>query len=1127
MSAKRLFLLLTLLSAFASPAVLAQKQFGFDNRKPSGQPYLSPEESLQRMQVAPGYEIKLFAAEPDVINPIAFTIDEKGRLWVVECYEYPKRTPKGQKPRDRIKILEDTDGDGKCDKVSVWAEGKDFPVSFDLASGIEVGHGGVFLGAPPYLFLLRDSNGAGKCDQQDILLKGFGSQDTHETLNTFQWGPDSRLYGLHGVFTQSDIDGVKLNAAVWRYDVGQKRFEVFAEGTSNPWGMDFDSRGQCFLACCVIPHLFHMVPGGIYKRQAGTSFNPYAYGLLNEICDHEHHKESGWAHAGLLYLDGDHVPAEYRGSLIMGSIHGCSIKRDVLRRNGSTFLAGHEKDFLVSGDKNFRPINLRWGPDGSIYVIDWHDQNPCHQAAPDSWDMTHGRIYKIQRKGTKPAPPTDLAKKSSKELVELLKVSNPYWHRTALRLLAERRDKAVAPQLRALATAAGDEAVELRGMWGLVAVGAFDEDFAGKMLQDKSPWKRSWAVRLLGEADTVSAKMLTRLTELAARDEAPEVRLQLASTAARLKQDTLPLLHNLMKHREDAKDPCIPLMIWLAYEPRVNQQGANAPRPPSLDWLKENAAGNPLITDEIVPRTMRRLVATGKAEDLAACVAFLDAVTDSAVRRRALEGLALALANRQVDPPAEWKRVRARLLEDTDREVQRLTAKLSINFRDSEAIRQALAVAQDRRRPTAERIEAVRNLGLAHPPEALKPLRQLLTAEKDTELRCEACRALAGYDGAEVPKAVLAGWKEYPPPVRGEAVNLLAGRKEWAAALLAAVGTKQVPRTDLTDNTILRIRAFKDRKLNEQIEAVWGRFHDTPAELSALIDKMRGEMFTGRASFERGRKVFENQCAKCHRFEGKGHDVGPNLDGAARDIEYLLVNVLDPNRVVGQPYYTRVIALKNGRVETGLVHAEDETTVTLKGENNVLKVIARKDIEAMEVQSKSLMPEGLANNLSVQDFRDLIRFVMANPFLTDVAVAPGPVAVRDVDAIRPNGAGAPGVKWTFPEVGPMGRIPLPAGRADGDAVAFVSADVTAPAALRTRLLVGSGGAVRAWLNGKEVYNGKPGNGAAAPDQAGVEVALREGANHLVFQVAYRGDKEALFARLLDPDRKLRYPEAEK
>src|SRR5262245_4238960 len=355
--------ILTLCVCSVVSPLCAQREFGFDNSKPSGQPYLTPEESVKRFQVPPGWEVKVFAAEPDIINPIAFTIDERGRLWVVECFEYPKRTPPGKRSRDRIKILEDADGDGKADKVTVWAEGKDFPAGdhnngFDMASGIEVGYGGVFLGAPPYLFFLKDTNGTGKCDSREVLLKGFGSQDTHETLNTFQWGPDGKLYGLHGIFTQSKVNGVQMNAAVWRYDLPQKRFDIFAEGTSNPWGMDFDCHGQCFLACCVIPHLFHMVPGGTYKRQAGSSFNPYAYGLLNEICDHTHHKESGWAHAGLLVLEGEHVPKAYQGSVLMGSIHGCCIKRDVLRPHGSSFLASCEPDFLTSADKNFRPINL-------------------------------------------------------------------------------------------------------------------------------------------------------------------------------------------------------------------------------------------------------------------------------------------------------------------------------------------------------------------------------------------------------------------------------------------------------------------------------------------------------------------------------------------------------------------------------------------------------------------------------------------------------------------------------------------------------------------------------------------------------------------------------------------------
>jgi putative membrane-bound dehydrogenase-like protein len=671
--------LLTVVVLFTQPAP-AQINFGFDNRKPSGQEYLTPAESLKRLQVPPGWEVKLVAAEPDVINPIAFTIDERGRIWVVECFEYPKRTPKGSKPRDRIKIIEE-DPNGGRPKVTVFAEGKDLPIGWDLASGIEVGHGGVFLGAPPYLFFLQDTDGDGKCDKQEILLKGFGSHDTHETLNTFQWGPDSKLYGLHGVFTHSDVEGVKLNAAVWRYQptplallapplapkgrgAGERgKFDIFAEGTSNPWGMDFDSRGNCFLACCVIPHLFHMVPGGTYKRQAGGSFNPYAYGLLNEICDHEHHKQSGWAHAGLLFLDGAHVPENYRGSLIMGSIHGTCIKRDVLRPNGSTFTASCAPDFLTSGDKNFRPINLRWGPDGSIYVIDWHDQNPCHQAAPDAWDYERGRIYKIQRQGAKPLDPGDLAKLPSDRLVELLAKDNPWWYRTALRLLHERRDPEVVPQLKNEFLKSANELFVLRGLWALYAVGGFNETIAAETLGHKSPDVRAWTIRLLGESGNVSDAILKRFTDMAAHDRAPQVRLQLASTSQRLKkQDTLALLHNLMKHAQDAKDPCLPLMIWLAYEPRV------VPAPPqkekghaSLDWLKRNAPGNPLVTNDIVPRTMRRLASTGKGEDLDACVAFLADVNDGAVRRQALEGLVQAFKNRQVDAPAAWKRVFAEL----------------------------------------------------------------------------------------------------------------------------------------------------------------------------------------------------------------------------------------------------------------------------------------------------------------------------------------------------------------------------------------------------------------------------------------------------------------------------------
>ncbi len=1117
---KRIAVGVTVLLVFQSIG-LAQKEHGFDNTKTSGQPYLDPQESLKRMKVPPGFEVTLFAAEPDIINPIAFSIDERGRLWVVECYEYPKKTPKGQKPRDRIKILEDTTGSGKADKVTVWAAGKDLPIGWDLATGLEVGYGGLFLGAAPYLFFLQDTTGQGKCDKQEILLSGFGSQDTHETLNTLQWGPDGLLYGLHGIFTQSKVGEVRMNAAVWRYNFPAKKFDIFAEGTSNPWGLDFDAHGQAFLTACVIPHAFHMIPGGTYIRQDGRpdSYNhPYSYGLLREICDHTHHAESGWAHAGALVLQGDQIPPEFQGSLLMGSIHGTVIMRDVLERRGSTFVAKHAPVFLQCGDKNFRPINLRWGHDGSIYVIDWHDQNPCHQADPNSWDMTHGRIYKIRPTSSNAAPPGDLSKKSSRELVEILKNNSPWWHRTSLRLLKERKDRTTAPLLEELALHGSEETYRLRGLWGLYGVGAFTEEFAGALLADPSPWVRSWVVRLLGEAGQVSEATFSRLAGLAAKEKTPEVRLQLAATAQRLThQDVLPLLQNLMLHGEDAADPCIPLMIWLALEPRVATSSDF-----SLNWLKAHASGNLLVKNEIIPRTMRRLAAAAQTQKLARCLTFLQETRDSKVRRRALEGLVAGLEGRQADAPDNWKQTFADLSHDPDSDVQRLGRRLAVNFRDLDAIRRSLEMVQESSRKSTERIEAIHDLALAHPSEALKVLEELVAHDNDPEVRSEACRALAAYENADIPSIMIKNWKNFPPALRSEAINLLAGRKNWARALLAAVGEKSVLRTDLTDNTILRLRAFRDEALNQQIETMWGKVRDTPADLSALIDQMRASLQESKGSFNRGRAVFETQCAKCHKFEGKGHDVGPNLDGAARDIEYLLVNVLDPNRVIGQPYFIHTVERKDGRVDTGLLAAEDDSSVSLKNENDAIKVILKKDIEQMSVQAKSLMPEGLSKNMSVQDFRDLVRYLMANPFVTEVIVA-GPFPEKNKPVIDLNHPlGTKNIAWSKPAVGPPGRIALPASSEAGNMIAFVAAEASAPASIRTRLQLGAAHTVQVWLNGKEVYQGKPGTSRALPDQVGFDVDLNQGVNRLLFQITYQGNKEALYARLLDPLRKLQY-----
>ena len=386
---------------------------------PAVTPALSPAEAQKKFVVPEGFEVRLFAAEPDVVNPVAMTWDERGRLWVVELYEYPLGAPEGQKGRDCIKILEDTDNDGRADKVTVFADG------LNLATGILLGNGGVYVGQAPDLLFLQDTNHDDRADTRQVLLTGFGLEDRHELLNGFTWGPDGWLYMTHGIFTHSKVKipeasepGVEVTAAVARYHPRTKKFEVFAEGTSNPWGVDFDAAGNAFVSACVIDHLFHIAPGGSYQRQAGTPSNPYAYEILPSIVEHKHHMA---AYCGICIYQGDQFPAEYQGRVFMGNIHQNAINHDRLIPNGASFKAVAEKDFLTTSDGWFRPISEQVGPDGALWIGDWCDKYPCYQNAradPEGVDREHGRIWRVvyvgkepgKKIGSKPTKNMDLKK---------------------------------------------------------------------------------------------------------------------------------------------------------------------------------------------------------------------------------------------------------------------------------------------------------------------------------------------------------------------------------------------------------------------------------------------------------------------------------------------------------------------------------------------------------------------------------------------------------------------------------------------------------------------------------------------------------------------------------------------
>ncbi len=445
-------LLCLLLLAAAQVAFAAGKQLT-GQFAPAANPPLPPAEAQKKFVVPKGFEVRLFAAEPDIINPVAMTWDDRGRLWVLELYEYPLGAPAGAKPRDRIKILEDTDNDGRADKVTVFAGG------LNLATGLLLGNDGVYVGQAPHLLFLQDTNHDDVADTRTVLLTGFGLEDRHELLNGFTWGPDGQLYMTHGVFTHSKVKvpeasepGVELNAAVARFDPRTKKFEVFADGTSNPWGVDFDRYGNAFVSACVLDHLFHMAPGGIYARQGGTPANAYAYEVLPSIVDHNHYMA---AYCGVCIYQGNQFPAQYLGHVFMGNIHQNAINHDRLIPNGSSFKAVAEKDFLTTSDGWFRPVSEQVGPDGALWVADWYDKYPCYQNAqadPEGVDRQRGRIWRVVYTGTNPGKKMpsraevsmNLGKLSNDELVKLLEHPNEWQRRCAQRILGERSDRSHA-----------------------------------------------------------------------------------------------------------------------------------------------------------------------------------------------------------------------------------------------------------------------------------------------------------------------------------------------------------------------------------------------------------------------------------------------------------------------------------------------------------------------------------------------------------------------------------------------------------------------------------------------------------------------------------------------------------
>ncbi len=944
---------------------------------------LRPEEARAAMTVPPGFHVDLVAAEPDVHQPIALCFDDFGRLWVAEAFAYPNRV-KGDTGPDDIVVFEDADNDGTFEKRTVFASG------LNLVSGIEVGFGGVWVGAAPYLMFIPDrDHDLVPDDKPQILLDGWGYEDTHETLNAFTWGPDGWLYGCHGVFTYSNVgkpgapdsERTKINAGVWRYHPQRHEFEVFAWGTSNPWGIDFDENGQAFITACVIPHLYHVIQGGRYERQAGSHYDKYAFDDIKTIADHRHYvggdphggnlrsgaAGGGHAHCGLMIYGGEQWPAEYRGGLFFGNIHGNRINHDRVVRKGSGFVGKHADDLLLSNDRWFRGINFKQGPDGAMYFIDWYDKQACHWTENERWDRTNGRIYRLRYGAPKP-PATALASPSFDDLVRLAAEEwNPWTSRRARRRLQE-RGRGDNDGLRFLAQAAWTAPEQLRALFAVHALAPHDEEaFLAPFVTDlnRDEYTRAWAIQFALEDRRAESETLRAMERAAKSDPSPVVRLYLASGLQRLPaEQRWGIAERLAKRGEDANDHNIPLMLWYGVEPLVALDPARA-----LKLARE--AQIPKLAQFIVRR------AAADARLHAALVEALAGESDAGQLERTLEETARELdKQRGLRAPAAWADACAKLSKHDSQRVRELTGRVALHFGDPAQAPALRKRALDRSLPTAEREQALDLLARLNDSELPSILRRVLP---DPTLRGPAVRALAEFGDDDDARALLALYASLEAPERRDALATLSSRASFASQLVDAVASNQIPRADLGAFVARKIENLGDEKLAARLREVWGSVRSSSADKRARIDALKAELGPQLAAADatRGREVFARTCQQCHTLFEVGGKVGPDLTGANRtDLEYLLSNIVDPNAVVGRDYLATLVWTHDGRLISGVERGSNDSAVVLVTENETVHV-ARDDIEQMRVSELSTMPEGLLETLKPNEVRDLVAYLQS------------------------------------------------------------------------------------------------------------------------------------------------------
>ena len=965
---------------------------------------LSPEESMRHLVTFPGFELSMYASEPEIFKPLWLAFDQRGRAWISETIDYPNELQSTGKGRDRLKILEDTDGDGKADIFTVFADDLSIPTGFIFSNG------GVIVMHSGRAEFLKDTDGDDIADERKVLFEGWNMNDTHATVSHLRYGFDNWIWGTVGYSGfEGTVGGedVRFGQGIFRFKPDGSKLEFIRSSNNNTWGLGLTednliigstANGNASMYMPIPNRHYESVNGWSAARIESIADSQSIYPITEKVRQVDYHGRYTAGCGSALYTARSFPQPFWNRAQFVAEPTGHVLGLFFLNRNGADFTAHNAQSLLASDDEWTAPIYGEVGPDGAVWVADWYNYVVQHNPTPAGFetgrgsayetplrDKTHGRLYRLSYREGTPSQQPKLDPEDADGLVAALTNDNLLWRLHAQRLLVERGNRDVVPMLIKLVQDPSTDELGLNpgaihALWTLEGLGemnAASVDTAPAALKHPSAAVRRAAVMVLPRSEAVLDAL--RAGNLLEDDDA-QVRLATFLAFAELpsNESAGSSIYSALREPRNVNDR------WIV------DAATSAAARHDTSFLKavltdsEVAEGDLQKGLERVIRMVSRHYAGLEAADT--IVATLSKMKGASpnVATAVLDGLmegwpsdlkpALSGEDKEqleavMDALPEL--VRDRLLSlATGWKVDGLfagrmeasVASLKSQLADQEATEEKRASA------------AKRWIGLQDTPEVAGAILDQVTLLSSPTFSTKLINALSESRNEEVGTEILEHWASFTPTVRRAAIGVLLRRSEWALAMLDAVEKKKIERTDIAPEYWAQLRRNRDRRVGGRANRLANEGAEVSADRAAIVERLL-PLAKQRGDAARGKEVFTTNCAVCHQFGKEGGAVGPDLSGiGSRDRADILMEILDPNRSVEANFRLWTVTTKDGNSYAGRLEAETQTTVEILDMAAQKHVIQRKEIQTLEALSQSIMPIGF-EALPAEDLKSLLEYL--------------------------------------------------------------------------------------------------------------------------------------------------------